>query len=266
MDTWWGEYRWQTNQTHRWNMASLALTVTRLEHEWQIRLDRPPISSEELHTWSHEANALPLPDSSELFRHVFRSTRESLRLTPKLADRAVVARPTHPIFIPPGEEVRLFISTPLWLAFSSDKPETLVDIPVVRPSDTWFGPTTWQGEICYSTEVTGRLNLDELPQRPFRAVTPITIVNNGSDPFPLERLALPVRHLPLHASETGRLWTPSMRVVREDNIALAEVRIEQQVDRIAGKTTLLSEPREPLSGLGLTRALDSLFAYRRFYD
>ena len=60
---------------------------------------------------------------------------EICELLPNLADRPVVARPAVPFFIPPGEELELFVSTPIWVQLRSGTTD-LVELPCLRPSDT----------------------------------------------------------------------------------------------------------------------------------
>lgn len=263
METWWGRRQWHLDQTLSWDMADTQISVTRIDQEWQIRISRPEQGSEDNYNWRFIGESAPLGADAELIRHVCGQTTEQLQLLPLLADRPVVVRPAHPIYIAKNIAITLYISTPLWMTFKVDwQSPSLLDTPITRPSDTWFGPNTREGEICYGTRVFGRIRLNELTQRPFRAVTPVRIINNTPEVFALERLAVPVQFLPLYVSDEGRLWTPTLEVTRESNAQNAEVRISRTVDRIAGHTSLLSPPRIPLGNTSLTRALDMLFATR----
>ncbi|NNM51636.1 MAG: hypothetical protein HKM02_05335 [Pseudomonadales bacterium] len=264
MQTWWGRQHWDSGATLGWQLADLQLAITRLEQEWQIRIQQPLHISEDRHDWQALAPAATDQISDgELRRHVGATTQEYMQLLPKLADRPVVVRPAHQLFIAPQVSVTLYISTPVWLVFCSDDTSNpLLDLPVTRPSDSWFGPNTRQGELCYATRVVGRLHLQELTQHPFRAVTPVRIYNGGDQPFPLQRLAVPVQFLPLHVSEAGRLWTPTLNVYCDASNEHAEIRMANRVDHAAGPTTLLSPPRTPLGSGNLVRALDMLFASR----
>ncbi len=264
MQTWWGRQHWDLGATLGWQLADLQLAMTRLEQEWQIRIQRPLHISEDRNDWQilNPTVAQQL-DAGELRRHVGATTQESMQLLPTLADRPVVVRPAHQIFIAPQVSVTIYISTPVWLLFCSDDAHApLIDLPVTRPTDSWFGPNTRQGELCYATRVVGRLHLQELSQHPFRAVTPVRIYNGGSQAFPLQRLAVPVQFLPLYVSEASRLWTPTLNVYCDAGNQQAEIRMANRVDNAAGPTTLLAPPRTPLGTGNLVRALDMLFSSR----
>jgi hypothetical protein len=89
---------------------------------------------------------------------------------PMLADRPVVVRARQSVFIPPGEEAMLYLSTPVWVSIDLGEPaRALREIPVLRLSDTWFGPSTREGELCYAARTHARNHLDQVPRRPHRA-------------------------------------------------------------------------------------------------
>ncbi|MFW2058198.1 hypothetical protein ACG93U_16945, partial [Acinetobacter haemolyticus] len=92
----------------------------------------------------------------------------------------------------------LYISTPLWIAGLVDGlTEPLFDIPVIQPKDTRFGKSPQQGEVCYATSVDGRTDLNLLPPRAFRAVTPIEFQNTSNQQLRFDRMNVPVPALPL---------------------------------------------------------------------
>lgn len=258
---WWGDFPFQLGQTRLWHIAGSELTVTRLEQEWQFRLIRPPLASEDNHLWRLDDHAQVLDDATaSLQRHIFRNTSTQLEVRPALADRPVVIQPVSPVLVPPGEEALLFVSTPVWLVFQvPGQKAPLLDLPAVRPKDTWFGPNTASGDLCYATKVFGRISLDELTPRPFRAVTPVRIRNESDQPMPLDKLAIPMPYLPLYANDSGRLWTPLLAVTRESGRAPTRTRVERQAPSMAGAATLLHPARRELADSHLVRVLNDLF-------
>ncbi|MFN3587017.1 MAG: hypothetical protein ACK4UT_05895 [Moraxellaceae bacterium] len=258
-NVWWGRQVFGLGQGRHWHMAGLDLTVIRQAREWQCQVHRPATQNEDNHTWHLDAE-LPAEPQGELSRYVFRATTEHLTLLPRLADRSVVIRPVMPLFVPAGQEVTFYVSTPVWLSASVDgQSAPLLDIPVVRPADTWFGPNTVRGELCYATEVTGRLELGQLTPRPFRAVTPVHIRNLGSTQMPVERINLPVPFLPVYAAESGRLWTPTLEVIAEIQQKAPRIRIGQGVTTEAGHVELLTPARRGAEEHALIRVFDTLF-------
>ena len=82
-----------------------------------------------------------------------------LKITPVLGDRPFVAKPTKPLMVLPGETVQVFMSIPLFVRIETEDPYHLLeDIPVLQSPRTWFGDSTVQGEICYSTKIKAVLN------------------------------------------------------------------------------------------------------------
>ena len=114
-----------------------------------------------------------------------------IALTPALADRPVVARPEKPFCLPAGAEAVVYVSSPLWVVLSTAQDLKLAEIPIVRPSDTWLGPSTREGELCYASRTFLRLSLDNLPRRPHRATSMVRILNHADTALPLRALKLP---------------------------------------------------------------------------
>lgn len=241
---WWGEYHFETDSTRSWQLAGLDLRITRHTAEWHLESYRHPDQHEDLHDWQEQLGSIPLAETARLHRHLFTSTSDSLHLLPRLADRPVVIKPIDPLYIPAGQHATLFVSTPLWLSvWAGHHPEPLLDLPVVRPSDTWFGITPVRGQVCYATKVFCRTELSQLPIRPFRAVTPVSIDNAGPDTMPIERLCMPMPLLELYSATDGRLWTPGLRVERQPNTRIPRVRVDNHLHPAAGNVKRLGSAR-----------------------
>lgn len=242
--TWWGEHSFDLEQTRRWHLAGLDLQLKRSPQEWHIESYRHTQQNEDEHSWSIEDSRDNLPESSILRRYIFNQTHENILILPALADRSVVIKPIDPLFIPANQSVTLFVSTPLWLKIAISKHEKpLLDIPVIRPTDTWFGSSPIRGEICYATKVFGRIDLGQLPIRAFRAVTPVQIDNHSSQTMPIERINIPTPLLPLYSATDGRLWTPTLAVELTNNGRVPKLRIEPHLHQHAGVATLQNAAR-----------------------
>lgn len=244
--TWWGNVDFTLNETRSWYLGGLTLQVQRAAQEWQISYHRPVIQQESDHTWheipSSEQSFLSAPTAT-VQRHIFNKTSNQVTLKPQLADLSVVIQPVTSLFVSPNQQTTLFVSTPVWLNITTDKHSLLLDTPIIRPSDTWFGANTIKGEICYATQVLARLDLEQLPIRPFRAVTPIHIVNRQNKSIPIERVNIPVPLLSLYAAEDGRLWTPTLEVEQFTNSHSPKVTISKQFHPHATNVVLLSSAR-----------------------
>ena len=242
---WWGEYSFAVEQTRLWHLAGLDLRLKRSSQEWHVETYRHPHQHEDAHDWSISDTSQELPASSILQRYIFNQTNETIKLSPALADRSVVIKPIDPLFIPANQAVTLFVSTPVWMRLSTtdatNKP--LIDIPIIRPTDTWFGSSPIRGEICYATKVFGRIDLAQLPIRAFRAVTPVYIENHSSQTMPIERINIPTALLPLYSAIDGRLWTPTLAVELTNNGRAPKLRIDTRLHAQAGIATLQSAAR-----------------------
>ena len=270
---WWGRSSLDIDEAGCWTIGPTTLWANRTRHDWRLlymstgdamqyehNVDVPA----SIHRW-HELEEQAMHDLSlTVHRHTFRSTPADLTIEPILADRAIVVRPEYPLSIPAGEEVILFLSTPLWIRVRAGD-TVLEDVPSHRPSDTWFGPSPRDGELCYATLTAGRLTLSKLPMRAHRAVTPLTIRNEADDSFPLERVHVPAPYLALYESDSGigdHLWTQGLTLVRNKANGTAEVRIRSGPPEGTSATTELSAPRrEAKSGLVVNtfRAIEGLF-------
>src|SRR5690606_6338338 len=111
----------------------------------------------------------------------------SLTLSAPLADRPVVAAPRKPVELAAGETLTVYVGSPVWIHIEAADPRReLFEMPLLRPADTWFGPSPRVGEVCYSSRTHYRLRLHEGAHKPHRAVTSVLVENNASTPLLLE--------------------------------------------------------------------------------
>ncbi len=195
-------------------------------------------------------------------RFVHDGPDRQVTLAPVLGDRAVVARPRQPVYLLSRQEVTFYLSTPIWLKILVGSSQmTLRELASVRLSDTWFGPSTRVGELCYANRTHARRNLAEIQLRPHRAITPLRIRNNAQEALPLEKISLPVPMLPLFGAEDGSLWTQRATLVRDEVSDLASVRIEaskDNVDPYGRPLTRIAAPRHD-NPLAVVRAFSTFF-------
>ena len=157
------------------------------------------------------------------------------------------------------EETTLFLSAPLWLRVYLDGREVaLVDTPIARPSDTWFGPDTMTGELCYALRTSARLHPEHLPRRPHRAISAVRIQNNTPSVLHIEKLKVPVPHLSLFVSDEGHLWTEALTLEREEDSGGATVRLDDRPTQIVA-TERIARPRKKMSKGFLLDAFGELF-------
>ena len=204
---------------------------------------------------------MPVGREGEVRRYGFRDAGTTIELTPVAADRPMVFFPERAFYLPAGEELSLFVGSPIWIRFEADGKE-LFEFPSFRPSDTWFGPNTITGELCYSAKTSARLHLGNLPIRPHRVVSAVRIRNRASDILSLEKLKMPLPNLSLFAGLDGRLWTEQIALDREEDGDFAEMKLDKAPPEIAGKTEKVAGPREKPDRKTLVRAFTGILLGR----
>ena len=258
---WWGSFSLPENRSGRWRIGSAIFWIERLKHEWRVACqagDEPAECEVEL--------TVPIPklekysEEAKVTRFGMEKTDSKVTLSPALADRPVVIRPDTPIYILPNREITLYVSSPLWMCIETGDPlVVLQDIPIFRPSDTWFGPSTMEGELCYANRIHGRLRIEDIKFRPHRAVTVVLLRNRSNQSILLERLNLPVLNLSLYQAEDGYLWTqPVTLEMREDNKVGLE--LKEVAPAEVKNPKLISGPRQKAEKTILSRTLKYLIS------
>lgn len=258
-DTWWGRDRLPSGTTARWRIGSFSMAVRNDEREWLIAWDVVEMEEDRAETWTYELIDTFPESAPNLERYLFRERDDTLGVMPMLADRPVVTSPRMPVYLLPGESARLYVGSPLWVRIEVETPpKQLSEFPIVRPSDTWFGPSTLEGELCYFTRTRARLNAADIPRYIRYAMTPVVIRNHAPSLLPVERLKLPVPFLTLYASGDGRLWTQEVTLTRHEDGDMAAIEALPGAPNEAPEATRVQRPRLQLERDLLTRAFSTL--------
>jgi hypothetical protein len=260
---WWRPRTVPDGHTLDCRLGPLTMQIFRAQGEWQLAVqpgeetDAPTTAALDLREGGIGAEI----DPDHVQRFIFGSTSGVLRLVPLLADRSVVIRPRQSVFLPSGEETTMFLSSPLSLRIEVGEPAVVLrEVPMLRLPDTWFGPSTREGELCYSGKTSARHTLADVPRRPHRAITPLRIRNEASSPLPLDRISLPVPVLSVYGAADGSLWTEMVTMIRGSDTDMAALRIEAGPPALSGDDThLISAPRREQSRGSLVRAFNVLF-------
>lgn len=260
--SWWGNFKLQIEDNKQWQIGKLKLIVRRLIDEWQIAYEPTEGFHREDTNWEIK-NTEQLPETlNNNSRYVLHNTTGQLIITPQLADRSIISRPHIPFNLTAGEEITLYVSSSLWLeiAIGSTPKKILTSIAIQRLSDTWFGPSTLEGEFCYASTTHCRTNVEDIPDRSHRAITPVLIRNQSKTTLLLDRLNLPTPLLPLYASSTGQLWTPQITLTREKDGDMAELKIDSRPPKNKGRMKKINEARKTTDSSVLFRAFSTVFS------
>lgn len=255
---WWGDFELAEGTAGCWAIGPARLWIAHQPREWRIGY----VSGDEGHEERSEV-ALGLtpeqmPEQARLSRYSFESPSPRLSLLPLLADRPVISRPDVNLFIPPAQSIQLYVSTPLWLQVRTQG-LLLQEQAVVRPSDTWSGPTTRPGGLAYAASTMARASLRDFPYSAWRAVTPLRITNRANDMAAVERLHLPVPFLSLYQAAEGTLWTQAVELSRSGDGVLELERLGSEAPVEAADSVLLAEPRRRADRGLLGKAFGTLF-------
>lgn len=256
---WARPYTLASGHTQFHQLGHVRLWVTLLDQEWQIRSetverDTDPVS------WQ-ESVAHTLPSAEVPLQRFIRSgAAETVTFIPAMAPLPTVVRPYQPLTIPAGEQCVIYVGTLIWMKICVGEAQSvLTEIPLAAPSLTWVGRNTMEGELCYSSASVARLVLQAVPKRPWRAVTPVTIINRREVPLLLERFSLPTPLLPIHLNERGQLWTPGVTVVCETDMNSASLHVDQSLPSAAGECHQVGPAREKATRGRFVRAFDRMF-------
>lgn len=241
---WWGEHYFALAETKVWRIGTRSVAIKRCAKEWQLWNNQEhqevnkPIVLDTLK--AHESF-----DDKVCSRYVLASTGEALIIEPSLADRAMIVKPGIPFSISPGEKVVVYVSTPIWMTvLVPGKEVPLADIAFWRPSDSWFGPSTMNGDLCYSKYTDARLDEGALVSRGYRATTKVSLQNDQETGLTVERLNIPVPALKLYVDAMGRFWTDDISIVQthEHNKSISQ--LVQSIPKRGASLKMVSESRE----------------------
>lgn len=253
---WYGDHHVRLDAGAKFILGPLEVHAYRSAQEWDIcwRREGDPLS-QELQIKDLEGARASAEEDFETERFARSQTAEVLRLAARLADRPVVSRPEDSLRILPQEKVIIWISSPLWvtLAERSDG-EPMLELPIARMSDTWFGPNTRHGTLCYATRTKARISAPSEPL-PFRAVTQVEVTNASEDALPISRINLPMRNLTLYHSVRGFL-SSAVRVRKDRDGKELEVTVDASHPP---ESERLAEPREEAER-GLVRGFQALLS------
>ncbi|MCG7201061.1 hypothetical protein MD273_15115 [Marinobacter pelagius] len=258
---WAQPYSLVSGDTRYHELGHVQLWVTLLDLEWQVRVRNLEARGDPSSWIAETSHVLPSPDVP--LQRFVRADRNdgTLTLIPAMADLPTVIRPFQPLTIPAGARCVIYVGTTVWMKICAGGAEgsVLTEVPLSTPLLTWVGGNTMEGELCYSSSSFARLVLEAVPKRPWRAVTPVTIINGRSEPLLLERFNLPTPMLSLYRNEKGQLWTPGVTVECETDMTSAILRVEQGLHPAAGDCQKVGNAREVASRGRLVRAFDRMF-------
>lgn len=256
---WWQPQALALDECWQYRIGPITLYFKRCLQEWQLSFERQEQAEPDFSTVSQSAACLPELLTAQ--RYIFRHSPTSFRLTPKLLERPVVIKTRQPVSIPAGEQNVFYISSPVCIQISVEQPDTpLQEIPVQRLSDTWFGASTQHGELCYADKTHARQSLAEIPARPHRAVTAVTIENRSDNMLTIDKISIPLPYLALYGRKDGTLWTDPITLQHEGHSSLTRFRISKDLPAGLTSADMLTAPRQQADKNSFVRAFTGIFS------
>lgn len=254
------------NQCQGFRIGTLQLYLQRQAKQWLIATD---FLSDDTKMPVQQYDVEMLPGHLQPQRYMFTKSPSVCRLVPQLLDRPVVVKTLQPVRIPPGEQATFYISSPVCIsvvlpAEDAAKSELiLTDIAVQRLSDTWFGPSTQIGDLCYADKTHARHSKTELKRRPHRAITPVQVHNLSEQMLAVDKISIPVPLLTLYGDLSGNLWTDGLTLQHKSALSLANFKIDKFSITKQHAATMLSPPRKKAEKHNLIRAFADMLAEQR---
>lgn len=257
---WWGSFDAEVDHGLRWRIGPLHFHALRRPDAWELATHREEDPFESHVEVGSPITALPDPDEGyEVRRYGIGQAGTSLHLSPATPDRPVVARPETAFVVLPDSRVDSFVGSALWLRMQVGNGRRLMDeLPISQPADTWFGPDTTEGELCYASRTSLLSRISDLPLRQHRSVTPVTIENRAASPLVLSRMRIPMPSLGLYF-DGERLWTERVTLVRE----LSEERdlAKLSIGRPPKGAEVVASARAPASGPALIHKMNAFLGF-----
>jgi hypothetical protein len=256
---WWQPIRLGDGQGHRWHLGTLEILILHSGPEWHLAHSHPPYDADVSEGWSGEPIDSISEEATNPERFSADTADEQVVLVPRVAERSVVVSPRMPLHILPGHETKFYVSSPVWVEVAVGRDaKVLRNIPAKRLSDTWFGPSTREGQVAFALKTFARVRLAEMPRAPQRVVTPVLVRNHSQELLTIERLNLPVPFLSIFHSDRGDLWTETVELEHHGDAEMASLDIRPGAPVEADGATRLSEPREIADQRVLVRAFSKI--------
>lgn len=167
-----------------------------------------------------------------------------LALVPALPDRPVVVKPENEFWLLKGSEARIYVRVPLHLRVEAtgSSPRTLLRLPTVVLSDTWWGSPA-VGELCYFLDISARRTMPETDFLEHLVICPLQLVNRSDDELLVTRIALRTDYLSIYR-DGSRIWSDETRVKYRGDHEDSSLSVSGQAPGEATEATLMGEAEE----------------------
>lgn len=191
------------------DFGALRLVVMNHREEWRVAILED--AAAEGVASSGRAEDAPEGVTWQRWDHDPRDTRIAFR--PAFPSLPVVARPHSVLNLSPKGDASFFIGIPACIEIIAECQGAMMPLagfPVLELSKTWHG-TPLSGRLGFALRTYARRVFEPEIWPDFDIVCPISIVNDGVETLPFERLYLETDHLSVFEKD-GRLWSNAARI------------------------------------------------------
>jgi hypothetical protein len=164
-----------------------------------------------------------------------------INLYPLMPDRSIIVKPENSFNLLAGSRVQIYVKIPLWIGVQVGN-KTLVEIPSVILSNTWFG-NFFEGELCYWISTGARLKLNRVKQKNYLAIAPVQLINNSDDDLPVEQLCLQVPNLTLFIDQ-DTIWTDDLEISFKGLNTGSELKLSNKAPKESQSAKRISKARK----------------------
>lgn len=208
---WWGNFTLEESQSKFWRVGEAIIYIDRFTHEWHIG---STLTNQEPELLKDNEKPKP-PDNMQSKTFTF-TTQAEIKLRPVLPRYSLASKLETPLYIPGGEQVLLYISSPVWVQITTSNNRVILDeIPTHPLSLTWFGENTIDGELCFAGNTYCSSQLKYVPAGADRIVSPMLIKNQSKKILCLEKINVPLPYLSVYSDMHNFLWTEQLTVYNE---------------------------------------------------
>lgn len=235
----WKKYDFADNQTLIFKAGYAEVYIKHIQNGWLVKSQLNDQAADELIV----DEVADLADDSDVL-HFFTGKSHELLVMPALPNKAVVFRNNKNIKLSAGESANLFLRIPLTMQFyfQEVKDENrLMEIPLQRLSDTWFGEID-SGEPAYSIGSNYDNSFSEVRATAWEAVSSVEIINNTAGVLELQRLILRVEDFNIYL-KNNQLLTSHATIEFKGQEQAGSVNLGLRKDIHGEKPVLAAKPR-----------------------
>lgn len=217
----WHDFSLKIGQTSYWRIGPLYLWIEAQDGELRVHtVHTNSLNDTEIEYVDHYSGEID--PAAELTRYSFSCEIEKVSFSPHLPEKDIIFRPDKPIQLPSKRQMSLYVNTSLWIHVKVNGNEILKSVPIVTLSETWLGPDSTHGEICFAAKTKGVLNYEDLKFYPYRYISKFTIKNETHGHVPIERIKLMNGILNLYTNEEGYFFSDciSMRIDSDGDVKI----------------------------------------------